>query len=1240
MIRETNLTYTGTSSDNRSAPAMAADYVKMDELSSEDLLVLAYGLSHLLRYYDDSNKHSGDWSEVLNDEMFVLAEIVKVDLSKYEESFKYNMEQALLFRRIERKARFIENLLENVFQAAFLVDNWLSTLIELERTLNKEIKLRETIDNIYINSLNKAFYDIIKVQKEIETNFNLELQLNYTKNHSKYYEPQNLTENNSIENSNNEEKNDEEVTEESIVNIKDLIISIENGFNSFYQAIYFLKSKSENYLKELLQRNDHLPQISLLLTFFTLYKESQENINSFNERFLSFYHKEHLNFKPKKRKADKVYLAAEVLEDATHAIIEQGERFVAGEDEFGTTIIYKADEAIQINQVKIEKLYNSFIGRRFLKYRGIKYSYITGIFASELPSAIYTEEQNENPVQVFGFDQKLLSILERNMDDAELGFAFSSKNLFLGGGKRDIDLDLIFTKVSFEKFNDKLGDFSSFLEKSKHELSELAFIETFELHLSSSNGWYKVQRLSLKIDDNTNKLTIKFTIPEEAPAIVAIDEELHSGAFVSNYPVLKCLLKPDAYIYAYSLLQELNLERINVSVNVENLKNVSLFNHFGQLDENSIYQPFGPTPKKNNFFLIGSNEVFNKEFNALSIHFNWFELPDIEGGFEEHYEKYGLDYTNESFKVTLSILDEGRWKPFNSAERQEFNLFEEDEDGHLSDSRSFDEINISKIWKSFEDNELGNPKEYTNQVRSGYIKFELSEPEFGFGHDVYPSLLSKLMSKKGKRFSFGKSKDEASDLNKPYTPQMQGVSLSYKSSSTITFDDVDPKLSVNKEAFYHLFPQGIVKTYPNISVRDMKILPEFNFEGAFFIGLSGVNAPQIVNFLFEIVETGAESSEEKDPVIEWDILSNDQWISLEQSKIYIEETEGFRQTGRIQLEIPASITRNNSQLDKDLYWIRARAIKNTTSVGSIISSHTGAFTATIDYTEEYSNTVYESVLPAHTIESPAGNVTGLANVLQPLPSFAGKQDEPKDGFHIRISEKLRHKNRAITAGDIERLILEKFKVLYNVTCFPNLSGRANVSPGNVMVIVIPYLKYSLDKQEPKVGNKLLVEIKAFLQKISTPFVKYEVRNPEYEHIKVVCSVKFGLGFSQGFYTRELNDSIYRFLSGTESSEKTRTSMGGGIHISDLLSYMRSLPYIDSVGKLSMLLVARVYKNTYRLIDTAGDDSNKEYLQSTKPWSILTSFDEHEISIVKDDDTAFAEPSGIGKLRLGTEFIIS
>jgi len=1218
----------GTTQFQRLTEPFKEGYVNFEEMTFEDLIVYASGFAHLIKYFNPENQEDGDWSFIWEDEIVVLAEIMKIDIFAYQSSVKNYSQNALYFKSIDKKVQNIGKIIEEMWLISNILDHWMYCLLGAENSSGEEFKIRVLLEGIYNEYLKSTIQKVYNIQLYFNYHAYLNGSFSYSLDTCKYFKAEEAGTQISSE------------APDKII-LSEVLVKLENCFNEFYQAFVTLKNSAAACFRETLTQNYHLPQVGLYLSYINLYRHSAENLNRFNSKFVNYYYKEFLQFKPYTQKPDKVYLTAKVQENTPGAKILKDERFVAGEDKTGTTVIYNAVDSSMINKIKIEKVYNFYVAKQFHIVRGINIPYIRNIYTSEIDKEVYTSFKPLKAAPVLGLDQMNLSESERNMGNARLGFAFSSRNFFLRSGKRDIEIDLTFSKDSFQWMIERLNEFAASMRKPRNEIDDLAFQNTFNFTFTTPESWYIVPRHTVRFSESNSTIQFSFTIPDKAPPISAFNPEVHKGNYKTVFPLMQCILQNDSFLHGYCLLEKLVLKRIQVNVNVTDFKDINIYNHFGQLDANSIFQPFGPTPRKGDYFIVGSDEIFNKEINSLVFRLKWFELPDCNEGFKAWYLKYGLGYTNDSFKVRLAILDDRKWKPV-LAEQQEFNLFADDIDRRIASESILDGIEISKIWRSYDIENLGHDMVFTTLSPCGFIRFELTEPDFAFAHDVYPSILSKLMSKKNKGGLFSGNKKEDKNLNLPYTPQIQDVSIDYSAESFISFNETfETQIDLSSvESFYHIYPQGEVLVYPDATVRNVFMIPHFDFEGALYIGLSNVEAPQMVSFLFEILESSVETPEINETFIEWDFLANNKWHLIDQSSVYMDQTSGFRQTGIIQIEIPAHITNNNTLLPEELFWLRARGVANTIYAGKLVSAHTGAFVACLDTSIEYTDEILGRILPAHTIERPAVNIEGIAEIYQPLPSFDGYKTEDELIFNLRIAEKLHHKTRAICIEDFEKIVLQRFNKILKVVCFPNTSYRNIEIPGHVLLVVIPYKIHSLDSDEPKVGNRLLIEIRDYLKTIASPFIKIDVRNPDYEHVKVICSVKFRSGYSSGYYIRELNQQICSFILGIEKSEDQRVQMGARLHVSDMLSFLRSLPFVEIVAKLSMIQITKDFKGNYREFDTADDTFDFDFLQGTKPWSVLAPFPNHEISVIADEETGLPEITGIGSLRIGSELVIN
>ena len=73
-------------------------------------------------------------------------------------------------------------------------------------------------------------------------------------------------------------------------------------------------------------------------------------------------------------------------------------------------------------------------------------------------------------------------------------------------------------------------------------------------------------------------------------------------------------------------------------------------------------------------------------------------------------------------------------------------------------------------------------------------------------------------------------------------------------------------------------------------------------------------------------------------------------------------------------------------------------------------------------------------MPAGSISKLSTPVAQISKVQQPFASFDGKHQEIGKEFYTRVSERLRHKGRAINAWDYEHLVLDRFPSIYKVKC--------------------------------------------------------------------------------------------------------------------------------------------------------------------------------------------------------------
>ena len=1240
-----NKSFNGTSQDGRPLKALDFDYVKIDEHSFEDLLVFASGFAKLINYYNLNNKIDGDWSDFLNDETVVLASMIDSEPAKLEISFKKYLYKADLFKRPEKKVFYLKKCFSEIYTISLKFQYWYQKLKAIESFTLSESNVKQEVENAIISKLGDALgrFKSLVLSIEAEDGLALPLELDF-----KRFEPVWLL--NGIE-ANNKFLETKNVT----TRFRIVTTELETVFQAFYETLLYIKTKASDYMEQSLQKNNHYPEVALFLAFLKLFKIAQGDINNISKRHLEFYYSQVLKQEPAKARRDQVYLAFQPYDGIPFADVKKDTEFLGGEDEEGNDILYLADEALQVNRARIQKIRNVFVDKRKINVRGTEKIIYNKILSLDIPVDSLTRKPDEKikpkTYAAFGENQEGKGLFEKTMDNAQIGFVVNSPVLFMQEGLREVAVSLRFSTESYQSFLKMLEDLG-YSEKTKEdELFVKIFLEAFNIHITAETGWLKVQRYVLYRENETSTLKVEFDIDSSEPPIVAFNKEVHKGYFSETLPIIRFDLNCDSYIYPYSLLSQLVLDEILIETKVSGVKKLVLHNNIGQLSPDSPFYPFGPIPSTGAYLLIGNNEIFQKSLDSLNINIDWFDLPKHNSGFSGHYKEYSLDVDNTSFETRLSILDGGRWRPELENEQQSLKLFRSKDDPlrpqpkpkiALSDKSILNDIHIPNIKLAPNYAAIRENLTYSNTSRRGFIKLELSNPEHAFGHAVYPSILSEVTIKNSRTALIKIANPKILDQPKPpYAPQIRSISLDYTCSATISLRDRSRKVDTTdlRGEVYHVHPFGEQLVYPDTSKQFTKLLPDYTYEGALLMGFSELYPPQTISFLFEMHDEYSISSEQDPAVIDWYYLSNNEWHYLKPSRILKDETNGFMKTGIIKLEIPQDINRNNTILDSNYFWIRATALKNVDAVSRMVSVYPQVVSATLKETPLPIGDHLEKPLPAFSIRRSVNNIEGIQTVLQPMDSFNGLADEKPEKYYVRVAEKLRHKQRAVMAWDYERLILDKFPGIYKAACLPNMNSQNLDAPGSVLVVVTPYSNKISNSKEPIASSELLYQIKSYIQNFISPFVKLEVRNPSYERIRIICSVKFIDGYNYGFFLQKLNEELNRYLSNNIVFDQPNVTLGGKINTSDILSFMRTLPYVDFITKFSMVQAARDFSGHYVLIDTARESDQKAFLQASKPWSVLVPASEHQISVLNDKLEELSLQAGIDMLELGQDFII-
>lgn len=651
--------------------------------------------------------------------------------------------------------------------------------------------------------------------------------------------------------------------------------------------------------------------------------------------------------------------------------------------------------------------------------------------------------------------------------------------------------------------------------------------------------------------------------------------------------------------HPYQYFQFLQLQKLELEVEVVDMKALVLENDNGGINPAKPFQPFGPQPKVGSNFFIGSPEVFAKRLSGtdeaeLELKLEWADLP--EESFDAHYDHYTdkvAPLNNNAFTVSVEKLEGGRWVPLGSGPEP---LFASSTASAPSPVPSLSLENVFSKRKP----ELGDFGQLSPDQQRGFLRLVLQK---NFFHANYPTSLAEAVKPGGDAVP-----------NQPYTPTLSGLKLTYRSREVIDF--LETPFDQRVEQLFHLEPFGWKEVYPfgkapppEEAVASRRLVPRFELneplgnegevlttdaEGTLYLGLVNAKPPQSISILFQVAEGSADPDLPAQAII-WSYLSHNEWVDFNTSEILSDSTNGLLNSGIITFALPRAANAVHTRLKNGLHWIKGSVARHTPAINQAIAVMPQAVKATFDLRPENDPHRLSSPLPAETISKLRKRQAAIKKVLQPFASFGGKVQEritaPEgvtgeavfakryNEYYIRASERLRHKQRGITIYDYERLVLQQFPDVYKVKCLNHTriasSERAasEHAPGHVKLIVIPHLRNqnAVDPMRPKLSLGRLQAIKEFLSPLISDFVTLEVKNPVFEEIQVHFNVKFHplQDANRGHYEQVLIEDIKQFLAPWLYEAGESLSFGGRVHRSLILNYIEERSYVDAITDFRM-----------------------------------------------------------------------
>lgn len=822
-------------------------------------------------------------------------------------------------------------------------------------------------------------------------------------------------------------------------------------------------------------------------------------------------------------------------------------------------------------------------------------------------------------------------------------------------------------------------------EPPEHDLVfDQVFNGVFAVALSVPGGWYEADGafvVPAPAEPGATGMAaaggvqLVIRLQPEDPPVVACHPPDHGPQWPQGLPLLRLQLKAQARLYPYSLLSDVLLSEVTVAVQVRGVRELALHNQLGRLDASKPFNPFGPLPTPTSYLVFGSPEAARKNLTALQLQIEWGGLPPGAGGFGDYYQGYD-PVDNRSFTASTAILRDGQWQAAGAAAGQPL-FADAATSGELSPCSRID-VDAAALAKHLRVVEGGlqdaaaaaalPPLDWGPAARNGFFKLQLSGPPMAFGHQAYPTLLTRVVSENARR-----PKNPLPIPNPPYTPVMERLTLDYTAQRSLHLNQIAPREpgaqagtgpSPDGDRLLHLHPFGVQEVYPRHAGTAPTVLPLYPQDGHLFIGLSASALQGPLTLLFHLRDESAGTTLPHPPVTRWSYLEGDRWHPIAPERVLSDTTGGFLTSGIVTLDVPGDIALGNTVLPGDLYWlcvatdegfsgfaglygVKAQALR----VRRVLDADEGA--ATTDAAHDTNPDTSPTLLPAGTIKAPVQSIPGLASVRQVGPSWGLRRREDRAQARTRIGERLRHKQRASTPWDYERLVLERFAGVYKVKCFTAAElgeHGALCAPGQVRVVVVPAVRRN-EPQDSTLGPRMnaidLQRIAEFLRGLASPFARIEVRNAAYERVQVRCTVKLARGVAVGRTVRQLNQAIVEYLSPWHDIGY-QARFDWVVRSEDIETRLREIDGVEFVTRLSLLHIAADEQGVYTLGDTARMATAKAIDADTVPgtrlrpkwaWSLALPMRQHLIATAEHYGDPRPEPTGISRLAIGSTFIV-
>ena len=1142
----------GLTQAERAAAALDPGSAEVDQRSLAQFMVFAKEYARLLNFHDLDANVTGDWQPFFDVDMsFLLAEVSMLNLKN--ESF----DEVRLMRRMESTLDASKQLLEHIYTLAQRIDGWYQRTMfaghaELARPSAKHASapvFTLAIESLIREKLVPCLAPILADRHYMAIWEKIYSRERGEQDGMAWYHCAPWTAELAAAGGGGQAANTAsggahaKADPAAATPSEQMLIGMLNAITTVNVSL--CETAAECLQRNLDSVSDHPAHTTLVIAFGYLLKVLQDDVNRFTARHLDHYYRTILALRERGGQADSGYVMLQLAPPFRSLLLPQGSALSAGKDASGVDVQYATVQDIVLNQGSVVSLCSLY------KVRGDGGPWIERVLAAPVansadglgmvaadPACGWPVFGRLDPAEVPRSDPR----------NARLGFAISSPVLALAEGTRHVKLSFTFGQDSLDALQQDLGAQARAVYPDRAVLFPALFRQGLSLAVSGAKRWIEIERFFFRwrqADGANNRIDMLFTLAPDQPAVVA--NGALDGTVDSDFPTIRLLLNPAAPVCLVSSFAQAVLEKIDILVDVRGLSKLQLAGSVGSMNSAKPFFPFGALGECGAYFEFFHPELGKANLSHVCIALDWLNLPYTPASFKAYFNGYGEGFDTSDYLLDLEVYSGRRWLRVNAS--TSFPMFADDGPSALLSTR------LAFTPPQYGRGTSGVPDLAGGDIAAGTVRLTFAAPDQGFGQARYPQAFAEnaflvarqFYAQPGAKPDASAAPPAAAALIKmPLVPKAKALRCNYVAGDSLAL------VGAAGDGTARLYDIGPFGSSARQHDTRAPLLADDGYDGRLYIGVANMSAPQSISLHFQFLERAASAFELKQgedvakaAAIVWRYLTDDGWRDFSKPAVQSNTAE-FTRSGIVKFDLPRDISAANTTMPTGLYWIEARARRP-----AAVEAGLRAGAAALNLLDTLAIAIMAQAvaikrcappaasdapvsLPAATIKALVKKTPAIAAVVQPYPTSGGAGAESAAQFRVRVSERLKHKQRACQPADYEHIVLDRFASLRQVKCIGFNNSRAfpfegRVVPGDVVVALVPAAATA--GLAPPLPLPQLSAVARYLRTYCADVVQsIWVRNLDYEHVKVFVNVEFSAHADIDASIIALNAAISSYLA--------------------------------------------------------------------------------------------------------------